>query len=186
MLRVRTLNKFLRPYYGKGSVTMEVFNRIEMPMIDYGVKPINDFIMTSLVRVQQIQMNNDEYTNKTPFICMSHDNNPYGYWSILETLKDHINYFMKPVDILAFGNNYNNIEYKYLITRFWLNHYYEDCNKLKLLILMERQSKKPENYLILNSPCWYPNKQFLTDIHEETKITQVINPQHGYYSIGLP
>jgi len=141
-----------------------------------------------------------QWNNKTkhkiisgPFIQFKTAKNKYNYWGVANKIEHSLHYYMKPHKMFVFGNDVDNINKSYLLTRVW-RQCLENVNLC--LVLMERvEYKNDRDYLIaINNTSWQPDwqcsweKKFsclenTNELHQEILLTN--KPYKNSYEVKI-
>jgi hypothetical protein len=165
-----------------------IYQRLELPpFLNYGF--VNDFVIESLAKPQWRKLQNERPYTLTPFTYYKKSYHEYDYWKELQTIQYNTSFFMKPYNILAYGNNYKDQKLDTLMVRGWLHE--NKKNELNVLIMMEKMNKinlydsKNKYYYILNNPYWYPTLDFfeVRKKLKEDKLIQEVNFEKKDYEI---
>lgn len=167
----------------------QVYKRIELPPRTLYYHTIDQFVIESLAKPQWRKLNNERSYTLTPFTYFVKSKEEYYYWGELQKIQQHTSYFMKPYNILAYGNNYMNPNLDSLMVRGWLHE--DKKNNLNILLMIEKMNREQlydnsnKYYYILNNPHWYPSLKFFEKRKElrDDEIIQEINYEKVDYEI---
>ena len=127
----------------------------------------NDFISNALCKPQIRKAYGRNPYHLTPFTYFFNSKNENDYVNEIELIDSYTRTFKKPMNILAYGNEYKNTNLNTMMVRGWLH---EDIDyTLNILIMIERLKSMKElkdsnkYYFILNNPHWYPTIEFFKE-----------------------
>ncbi len=150
--------------------------------------PFHNFFMSQLAYYQ--------WVNITPFVtgpAIYADRAPheYSYWKISQNIEACFRYYIKPYNILIYGNDVKNTDKSHVLSRVWLNSN-KDINNA--LVLMERINLKhgdcyeEHKYMAaINNRSWRPlvwsDFDKVNSIHQT--LVQTDKPYVGCWSVNM-
>lgn len=87
-------------------------------------------------------------------MCADPAPDEYSYWGIAGQIHESMRYYMKPHELLVFGNDIRNTNKSHILSRIWLNSM---NNKNSVLVLLERTNIVDNDYWRqINTRSWQP------------------------------